>query len=53
MKHFGAQLAGLNNEVDGNENSRLVIGTNDYSRHYDTQYNGWTNIRWITRWSSY
>ena len=29
MKHFGAQLAGLNNQVDGNEDSRLVVGAND------------------------
>ena len=27
MKHFGAQLAGINNEVDGDLASRLVVGT--------------------------
>ena len=29
MKHFGAQLAGLNNQVDGGEDSLLLVGAND------------------------
>lgn len=29
MKHYGAQLAGGNNTVDGNEDSILTVGTND------------------------
>ena len=29
MKHFGAQLAGLNNQVDGGEDSLLLVGADD------------------------